>query len=345
MQAKFVPAGALGKFLETALSGRTVYGTRTIDEHVRLSQTAAAGAEINGTRAVEPLKSLFFKLRQDVGKHFEEEAAPGPEPRAVVGAMACDLASLKVLDRVFLEGDFVDPFYKALRENTLVVSCDCTEPKEVCFCTFVGGKPYAEGGYDLNLSPVEGGYVVEAGSASGEAVLKKSGAGLADATKAQQDEAASRRKRVEESVDKQAKEFGLTSAEGLEEKVRRSRRGDIWKNLAEKCVECAACNFVCPTCHCFLLVDLQDKHGFQRFRNWDACLYPAFAREASGANPRARRAERLYGRVEKKFDFIKVNFDCWGCVGCGRCVEACAGDIDLRETLRELANAQPVSAH
>ncbi len=89
---------------------------------------------------------------------------------------------------------------------------------------------------------------------------------------------------------------------------------------------------------------MQERENFRRFRNWDACLYPGFAREASGANPRGRRAERLRGRIEKKFDFLKENFGGWGCVGCGRCVEACAGEIDIRETLRELVNAKPVSS-
>jgi heterodisulfide reductase subunit C len=43
--------------------------------------------------------------------------------------------------------------------------------------------------------------------------------------------------------------------------------------------------------------------------------------------------------MEKKWDFTPADSGLWGCVGCGRCIEACAGGIDIRETLRDLAHA------
>ena len=41
--------------------------------------------------------------------------------------------------------------------------------------------------------------------------------------------------------------------------------------------------------------------------------------------------------VEKKFNFFHKRMGQFACTGCGRCVEACLGKIDLREILKELA--------
>jgi formate hydrogenlyase subunit 6/NADH:ubiquinone oxidoreductase subunit I len=275
-----------------------------------------------------------------VGGYFgapSEEIVPA---QAVVMARACDIAALALLDRIFLDGDFPDPFYRAARSGALLVSMDCTEPAENCFCTFVDGAPFARNGHDLNLSCADGGYVVTAGSDAGAALLEKHGGGLTGASPEALREVERARGEALKAVQHNVAEAGLATAAALQDRVRASSDAPLWNTLAEKCVECAACNLVCPTCHCFLLVDAASGAGFRRFRNWDGCLYASFAREASGANPRGRRAQRLHGRIEKKFDFLRTNLGAWGCVGCGRCIDACAGKIDVRETLRELLNAE-----
>lgn len=343
MTAKFVPEAKLGEFLGAVLEGRTVYGTVERAGRYRLMRVEADEVVLPPHRPLDPLKALFFKLRRDMGGYFEASQGPVEEPRAVVGVAACDLASLRVLDHVFLEGEYEDPFYKAARDSTLIVAVDCTEPAEVCFCSFVEGGPAAEDA-DINLSPTEGGYVVEARGPDAIEIVEKKADDFAQASDEQLASRDARRRETAEKVRRQVSDAGLETDGRIQAAVRNSAHDRIWTDLAEKCVECAACNLVCPTCHCFLLVDLEAAGGFRRFRNWDACLYRSFAREASGANPRAGRAERLYGRLEKKFDFMKTTSGAWGCVGCGRCIEACAGDIDVRETLRELLNAEPVSS-
>ena len=62
-----------------------------------------------------------------------------------------------------------------------------------------------------------------------------------------------------------------------------------------------------------------------------------FARVAGGANPRAHRAARLRNRFEKKFSYFPEVLGCYACDGCGRCTEACTGNIDIRKVC-ELMN-------
>ena len=83
-----------------------------------------------------------------------------------------DLSALRIHDHVFLS-DPVDPLYKEKRDKTIIVSCDCTDCLDVCFCPAVKEQPFARDGFDINISPLPVGFVVEAGSARGEELLKQ----------------------------------------------------------------------------------------------------------------------------------------------------------------------------
>ncbi len=342
MAVKFIPRDRFSEVIAGIAKGREIFGHQieagqpgqTGRPH--MVRTGADDLVLGTARAVEPLKALLFPPRDDLGECFDA-GKPDAPLTAIVGATACDLRALKVLDQVFLGGEFKDPYYEKKRKNLLVVSMDCTLPFDVCFCMFFGDAPNPSEGYDLNLTPLAGGkdgYLVESGSEQGEKLLAE--AGLTDASAALLERRTAQRKEAAEQVKRQAAAAGLSAVETITERFRASRDAAFWKKHADKCVECGACNFICPACHCFLLVDVEARGRFKRFKNWDSCLYPAFARVAGGANPRPRRIERLRNRFEKKFDFLQETIKLWGCTGCGRCTEACAGDIDVREVLRDI---------
>ena len=94
--------------------------------------------QFTAVRSVEPLKTLLFPARQDTGGYFQNQTEIDKEKKVVVGAKACDLASLRIMDHVFIEGDFQDPDYQRRRHGLFIISSDCTEAKEVCFCTLFG---------------------------------------------------------------------------------------------------------------------------------------------------------------------------------------------------------------
>jgi Fe-S oxidoreductase len=46
---------------------------------------------------------------------------------------------------------------------------------------------------------------------------------------------------------------------------------------------------------------------------------------------------RVRNRFYDKFDRIYENYGFYGCTGCGRCIDGCMGDIDMRDILKEVA--------
>jgi ferredoxin len=299
--------------------------------------TPLAEAVIGEVRTFDPLKALFLLCREKVAEGFSPDAPSGkPSPFCILGGKACDLKGFRVLDSVFLDADCGDPTYRNLRENGLIISSDCTSAIETCFCLAIGGKPWPEEGFDLNLSPVADGFVVEEGSEKGRAVTARLPGLFQEATPSQMAERDANREAVAERVRGFIWASGTPGQESLEGRVMEKYEAKLWEEEASTCVECGACNTVCPTCHCFLLFDRSGPSGPARFRAWDSCLVKDFAKVAGGANPRKALWMRLRNRFEKKFDFFRKVAGLYACTGCGRCISACPGKIDIRRVLKRL---------
>lgn len=288
-------------------------------------------------RTVEPLKAFLFAARQKVVDGFEPPPpGDGAKPVCLVGVKACDLQGLATLDHVFLgdNGDR-DPFYARFREQTLLISADCAAPRPTCFCVAYDTEPHPETGFDINLSPVDGGYLVLAGSPRGEQVLAAHAELFGSAGPVEIEAQKSSRTQAQEVVRRNLEEYAVPHHSQLDGAVERAYEAPLWEEEAATCVECGACNTICPTCHCFLLFDQGGKDEFARFRTWDACLLKDFARVAGGGNPRPRLWQRLRNRFEKKFDYFPKVAGHHACTGCGRCIETCPARIDIRRVLRK----------
>jgi formate hydrogenlyase subunit 6/NADH:ubiquinone oxidoreductase subunit I len=112
----------------------------------------------------------------------------------------------------------------------------------------------------------------------------------------------------------------------------------FWEEIAFSCINCGTCTYLCPTCWCF---DIQDevlgKEG-DRLRNWDSCMFPLFTYHGSGHNPRENKVQRVRQRFMHKLKYYVDKYETGvACVGCGRCVQHCPVNIDIREVF-ELAN-------
>ena len=293
----------------------------------------------NAYRTVEPLKSFFTPASEKATDYFtpEKDMADAKKGAVIFGVKSCDITGRKVQDFVFLDGVDVDSAYRSRRENTILVSGDCTGFKQVCHCLAWDILPHPTEGFDLNISPLNDGYIVEIGSEKGERLL---GGHRQHFVAAKDTQIQARRRERDGLIERLRRHISpqkLVSRSGVQELVRKGYNADTWKQFMAACVECGGCNFICDTCHCFLLADKREGLQNKKVRVWDSCLYANYAAVAGGANPLKTRAQRLRNRFMKKFDFFVDNLGMPACCGCGRCIEVCPGKIDIREVLSKLS--------
>jgi ferredoxin len=291
----------------------------------------------NDYRCIEPLRSFFTHFKEEICTYFKDNAGLKKErPLAICGVKNCDLFSLKIHDYVFLGGDSVDSLYEGRRKDALIISSDCPNFKESCFCRAFEINPHASEGFDFNLSPLTNGYLVEIGSEKARRLARTMEDILTPATLGQISGRSSKREGVVKRLEEHLSLHKIPKKESLREIVLAGYNSPIWAEQMRTCVECGGCVFICDTCHCFLLSDeVHEKEG-KRLRLWDGCLLKNFTRVAGGANPLKMRYMRLRNRYLKKFDFFISNLGFQACCGCGRCIDVCPGRIDIRNILRRL---------
>jgi formate hydrogenlyase subunit 6/NADH:ubiquinone oxidoreductase subunit I len=281
---------------------------------------------LDSFHSIEPVKILYYLPRLKVYpvNQFNEKLL-------LVGVKACDLKALQILDKALLSSDFIDPDYKQWRDNITVITSDCTEIGEFCHCNLKNGKPYSENGFDLNLSPINGSYLITIGSEKGEALFEemKKHTNVADHTDKDLNRIKALRARIETKLTEQNKKFEFD----YDYINLKKNPINSWKDDSKECVGCGGCTNICPSCYCLILNDDSKLEQFVKVRSYDSCQLNGYARVAGGATPRPKMHERFRHRYLCKHIYFQSNFGELGCTGCGRCSEVCPAKIDFRETV------------
>jgi sulfhydrogenase subunit beta (sulfur reductase) len=279
-----------------------------------------------------PVLRLFSASRSGKGFALNDDREK-PRRVAFIGVRPCELRAMQIQDEVFTAGTYVDPAYEARRRGAFVVVVNCAVAREHCFCESMGTGPRAAGGYDLALTEIlEGGkhfFLLETGSAAGEELLKDvthTAAGAAEKAKAAAVSAAT------------AKTMGRkVDAAGARQLLYDNGEHARWDELAKRCLACANCTMVCPTCFCSGVDDVTDLTGehAERWRRWDSCFTMDFAKVAGG-NFRPSVRSRYRQWLTHKFSSWVDQFGSAGCVGCGRCITWCPVGIDVTAELEAI---------
>ena len=348
MATYFLTENNLTAFLEALCRDFDVYGTVERESRLRyelLNADNVKRVSVRPTRSYASPKSLLYPVSEKVAAYatsagIAAEPVRSPE-RAIVGLRQCDLAAIRMFDRVMLEGEYIDTFYKSRRDATLLVSTDCRDACPSCFCTMIEGQPYPKALYDLNLSPLAAGYLAETGSPKGEAVVEKNKLLFAAASDSQVAERDANRASVTQKVIEQNREFEPDAP------IREVFVGEIdqekLQRLAFDCVECGACTNVCPSCYCFLTFErlAAGAAAVERGREWDSCQFAEYYRMAGAGgvkpNPKPFHRSRFVNRFYHKYWWFQEQFGQFQCSGCGRCFDACGGGIDPRRIIKEMS--------
>lgn len=284
---------------------------------------------LDSYRTVDPTKMLFYVTRE----RMRPEEWP-QKRRIILGVKGCDLRALELMDRALLHQDFVDPSYKHWRENSTIITSDCGSAGPTCHCNLVDGHPFAESGFDLNLSRVNDDYLLTVGSDKGEALLDAmtKEVKLKTAPDSVRQQVQENRKAVENLLAEQSAPFQRSN---FFDKMA-SADMDVWADDSKQCIGCGACTHICPTCYCLILNDETEAQKFIKERSYDSCQLSGYARVAGGGTPRPEMPKRFRNRYLCKFDYMANEFDMLGCTGCGRCTDACAGEIDFRQVVHDV---------
>jgi len=328
----------LKPFLDAVAQKAELYVPKKTGEHYvfdRYDPAAAEEVEFNNIRTCMPVKEFLFPMRELAAVLGDSELPQAEvKPFAVFGLKDCDLRSIEILDRVFGEEEFIDPFYIARRENIFIIAGDCAEPGESCCCNLFGGQSFPKAGFDLNVSKTRAGFIIEAGSQKGQDFLKKHENIFSEPAAEVLSERDAARAETQRQLEQNNTDYKLDTT--VKEIMENSQDSDVFDIEAKNCVECQACTRVCPTCHCFYLYDTKRDKYFGKMKMWDSCMRTGYASVAGGANPRKILGDRIKHRLMHKFVYFLDRYGIDMCVGCGRCVDTCAGGMDIREVLKKL---------
>ncbi|MEA1964137.1 MAG: 4Fe-4S dicluster domain-containing protein [Candidatus Aerophobetes bacterium] len=321
----------MNRFIKSLLEDYTVYAPVNTDGIFSFKPIDNfQGIDPDYQNSKKPPKEIFFPQSETMFEYEKGKVTSAEKvsrKRILLGIRPCDAKANLLLDNVFAGEDYQDVYYINKRENTTIIGLGCRKPLSTCFCTSFGGGPFSKDGLDILLIDIGDKYIVDVVTDKGREILTNK---FTEASEEELKLAEKIKREAEERIKSEVK------IEGVKEKLDTMFESSFWDKLSERCLGCAVCTYLCPTCHCFDIDDeAKDSQG-RRVRNWDSCMFPLFTLQASGHNPRPTGKERMRQRVMHKFNYFIENYKRAACAGCGRCILNCPVNIDIRKVLKEI---------
>ena len=307
-----------------------------------------------GTKLSESLKTtrsakdfFFPKTEHMVSYELNGQEVKVVDPRkevedfVIFGVRACDAKGFTAIDNVYLNMDPVDSYYKNRREHGTVIVLACNDPAKTCFCSTFGidaSLAASPAGGDVSCWLADGKYYFQANTDKGKKFVENAKSVLADAADAAVEAA---KKDIKAKVEAQPfAKMDLSKFQGKD--MLKIFNSKIWDKVAEPCVGCGTCTYVCPTCMCFDVRDFDTGNGVRQIRCWDSCMYNDFTQMAA-ENPRHTQKERSRQRFMHKLMYYPMAHEgMYSCVGCGRCVENCPVNMNIVKVIKAINESDDI---
>ena len=252
--------------------------------------------------------------------------------RIFYGVRPCDIKALVLMREFFVGGEFADEPYRARLERSTFISLACGRKcSEKAFCYEMGSGPVAKEGFDIQLTGVGAGFIVDIGSKKSEDIGSGNKKIFKDANPKDKKDADI----IVSDFAKGAGRFDHKRLAGImaDDRV----KPEIWEDIGLRCVVCSGCITLCPTCSCFSVVDKISGGSGTRLRCCDGCPYAGFTRMAGGSAPFPLHRDHIRRYFEHKLNHDVDRYGQPSCVGCSRCIQTCPGNISIKKFIEEAA--------
>ena len=279
----------------------------------------------------------LWRARRESDGSINATSASEPPPRlAFIGVRSCELHAIAIQDKVLIGGAYKDPDYARRRDGVFIVAVNCITAGGTCFCVSMNTGPRVDSGYDLALTELlaqdRHQFLVEIGTARGADIISQVAHSPADAA---------HREAAGAALERTRSQMGRTlDTTAIRDLLFDNPEHSRWDDVAGRCLACANCTMVCPTCFCTTVEDHLDLAGgaAERVRQWDSCYTMDFSHLHGGSVRSSTKARYRQWLTHKLASWID-QFGTSGCVGCGRCITWCPVGIDLTEEVAAIRAA------
>ena len=334
MSVKKISEQRLDEWVDELVEQSPVLGVQQKDDHFEWDELKRADdLRLDYDVSLTPPGKVAFQPPRETLMRFEGvdyDPVWRDQRFVLLGVHPYDMVAINQMDEIFTMNNR-DDHYMVPREQATIVACDVQTASEDVFAGYMGNHK-VEDGFDVLLTKIEDGYLVDIRTEKGEQIAES----LSDEPEASEDDLDAREQVWKKNEEKLKQHDLRAMPDEWPDLLREGHDHSVWEDMAEKCFSCGSCTQCCPTCYCF---DVQDDVDWdlqsgQRERTWDSCQLRAFARVAGGHNFRQDVVDRYRHRYYRKGKYVPEMIGECACVGCGRCISACVAKI-----------AQPVTVY
>ena len=282
-----------------------------------------------------PAQLRLFGFHVEGDRFVLDEGTPQVPKYAMLSVRSCELAAIEIQDRVFgidRPGQFrceSETSYPEARRQALLIAVNCTSPGGTCFCASWGTGPKATKGFDLAMTELRGGFVVEVGTQRGRQLVQS--LPVQEPSEAELELAELKLRHASQRMGRRLE------TPGIRELLEHDLEHPEWDDVAHRCLSCGNCTMVCPTCFCCTVNDVTtfESGRIARARRWESCYTLQFTYATTGPERNTIRG-RYRHWLRHKLGTWWDQFGTSGCTGCGRCITWCPVGIDLTEEIRRI---------